>query len=1488
MAKLHSALTNAELHDPKGITAESTASMLALNQTSNTITASADFVPSTTHTYDLGSTSHVWQEIYVATSSINFVDPAGTIIQQIKATDSGITFTSGSGAVANISGSIISGSALHIQGNAKVTGDLTLGGQITLGDADSDDVVFEAEVSSSLIPNNDNAFDLGSSGKQWKDIYVNGVGYIDSLGTDGDPVTAYINAGEIDGVTLGAESAVGNITSNGTITGSAVYGTTLGQNRVDGVKTITIEANSTVNQDLTTDAAVTFATVDTGQGANELYDMDQNVKTDSAVTFAGVTSTSDIVLTGQATDIDLIDNTTSALTFDAGAGGTSVLSVHTNNSAEAVEVQGVLKTSGILSGSSDAFFGQYGVNYVSASAGSLQATNYISGSEVKAPTGTFGTATISAGTITGITDITVADGGTGASSLTDGGVLLGSGTDAITAMGVLSDGEMIVGDGSTDPVAESGATLRTSIGVGTGDNVTFTNITGATISGSAVYGTTIGQNTGGGLKTISIEANSVVNQDLSSDAAPTFAGLTSTGDITITGQATDVDLIDNNASALSFDASGKAGILEVVTTDGSEKVKMSGGLEVTSQATAAGGITGSTGHFTEIKHNTGTGLHQLTLNEDLTVSDGQNVVLAAAGQANTFTMNESLTVGDGNSGTITYSAASKTLTVEDSATVDQDLTKDANPQFNNLTLAGSLTAQELIVSSSVTNVTQSYSSGSTIFGDTNDDTHVFSGSLSIMGNTEVSGNITAHTDSVFAIGASGTQFTNVFTDNVTLDGQGRIDLDDDLDTSIRASDDDIITFEAAGADQVAFTDGTIEPTTNDDIALGTTSKMFSDLFLGSEGVINWNNGNMSLSHAAGKVNLVGGDLVIGYAAGGNLRVTGDISGSGDLFIGDVGGNSISSSDSGGEVIFRNTSGTTHISGSQLSSSKAVHTSISGVTSLTADGNLDIGSHDLRAATLTADGLTATRVVFAGTDGVLSHDSDMTFATDTLTVTKIGAFEAAGAINFGSQNMTSVDIDSGTIDGVSNVNSTGTITGSAVYGTTLGQNTGGGVKTISIEANSIINQDVSSDADVTFGTIAVGGTTITGDLQTSGLLSGSGDFVVGTLGGNSMSASFTGDVSVLFRNSSGTTNISGSSVSASIGLFTTATITGGTITGITDLTVADGGTGASSFTDGHVLLGSGTGAITALDVTADGAFLVGDGTTDPVAESGNTARTSLGVGTGDSPEFTGLTLSGDLTVQGGDIVLTNNPTEVALKDNATGAIVFQAGSGGNSVLSVHTVNSQEAVEIKGRLDSSGVISGSSDAFFGHYGVNYVSASGGGLQTTTYVSSSRIEVSSGTKAAPSIRFTSDGNSGFFLESADDIGVALAGEEEFRFANGGTFHADADIVAYSSTVASDMRLKENITDTKYGLDTVMQLRGVEYDWKREDMGHDVGVLAQEVEAVIPELVKEHEGLNGKGSFKSVDYNKLVPILIESIKELKIEVDSLKVLTEVEELKD
>jgi hypothetical protein len=78
---------------------------------------------------------------------------------------------------------------------------------------------------------------------------------------------------------------------------------------------------------------------------------------------------------------------------------------------------------------------------------------------------------IDSGTINGITDLAVADGGTGASTFTDGGILLGSGTSAITATAVLGDGEILIGDGTTDPVALDigSSTAITTLGtIGTG------------------------------------------------------------------------------------------------------------------------------------------------------------------------------------------------------------------------------------------------------------------------------------------------------------------------------------------------------------------------------------------------------------------------------------------------------------------------------------------------------------------------------------------------------------------------------------------------------------------------------------------------------------------------------------------------------------------------------------------------------------------------------------------------------------------------------------------------------------------------------------------------------------------------------------------------------------------------------------------------------------------------------------------------------------
>ena len=125
-------------------------------------------------------------------------------------------------------------------------------------------------------------------------------------------------------------------------------------------------------------------------------------------------------------------------------------------------------------------------------------------------------------------------------------------------------------------------------------------------------------------------------------------------------------------------------------------------------------------------------------------------------------------------------------------------------------------------------------------------------------------------------------------------------------------------------------------------------------------------------------------------------------------------------------------------------------------------------------------------------------------------------------------------------------------------------------------------------------------------------------------------------------------------------------------------------------------------------------------------------------------------------------------------------------------------------------------------------------------------------------------------------DNIKVYLSNTEEFRFASGGNFHADADITAYSTTVLSDLKLKENIQPIEYGLKEVMELNPVQFDWKREDRGHDIGFIAQDVESVISEVVKDNDGI--KGEFKSVDYARIVAVLVRSIQELKAELDGIR----------
>ena len=102
-------------------------------------------------------------------------------------------------------------------------------------------------------------------------------------------------------------------------------------------------------------------------------------------------------------------------------------------------------------------------------------------------------------------------------------------------------------------------------------------------------------------------------------------------------------------------------------------------------------------------------------------------------------------------------------------------------------------------------------------------------------------------------------------------------------------------------------------------------------------------------------------------------------------------------------------------------------------------------------------------------------------------------------------------------------------------------------------------------------------------------------------------------------------------------------------------------------------------------------------------------------------------------------------------------------------------------------------------------------------------------------------------------------MVGQTSAATAN--TIRCTGDVVAFYS---SDERLKDNITPIENSLDKVGQLKGYEFDWNdKQDVykGHDVGVIAQEVEKVVPELVQTRND-----GYKAVKYEKVVPLLINA----------------------
>ena len=148
------------------------------------------------------------------------------------------------------------------------------------------------------------------------------------------------------------------------------------------------------------------------------------------------------------------------------------------------------------------------------------------------------------------------------------------------------------------------------------------------------------------------------------------------------------------------------------------------------------------------------------------------------------------------------------------------------------------------------------------------------------------------------------------------------------------------------------------------------------------------------------------------------------------------------------------------------------------------------------------------------------------------------------------------------------------------------------------------------------------------------------------------------------------------------------------------------------------------------------------------------------------------------------------------------------------------------------------------------------------------------------ADQIFHTGDTNTYMQFHAADQWRVVTGGSERLECNSTattvtGTLHVTGDVIAYYS---SDRRLKNNITPIVNPMEKISKISGNTFEWNNnqdtyEEGTKDVGLIAQEVEEILPELVQTKDD-----GYKAVKYEKMIALLIEGMKEMQAEIDELK----------
>jgi len=262
------------------------------------------------------------------------------------------------------------------------------------------------------------------------------------------------------------------------------------------------------------------------------------------------------------------------------------------------------------------------------------------------------------------------------------------------------------------------------------------NVSGSSTSTGSFGRIEVGANTLsiGGTEIGKVVADNLkdLNQEVNTTSSPTFAGITLTGNIQTSGDIiAERYIVSSSVSHITSSFSSGSTIFGDTLDD---THKFTGSLNVTGSVSAlefSGIFNGALSSSTQIAVDISGSFTAASSSFDTRITNATSSIAGLKTDSGSFSTRTT---------TLETTMVSEQTNIDTlESKVGQSLNTSDSPTFSSMTLTGDLIAQNYIVSSSVTHMTQSFSSGSTIFGDTLNDTHLFTGSLNVTGSVTASG-----------------------------------------------------------------------------------------------------------------------------------------------------------------------------------------------------------------------------------------------------------------------------------------------------------------------------------------------------------------------------------------------------------------------------------------------------------------------------------------------------------------------------------------------------------------------------------------------------------------------------------------------------------------------------------------------------------------------------------------------------------------------------